>query len=477
MVYLIGAGSGHAGYISVYGATILKKADCIIYDRLINMKLLENIKENCECIYVGKENKHHTMKQEEINSLLIQKSKEHKIVVRLKGGDCFVFGRGGEEGIALYDAHIPFEVIPGIPSFIGGLATAGIPITHRAVATQIRILTAHGKNDEPLDIDFASIKDNETTVFMMALSSLESIVNKLLEFKDESFPIAIIYNGSYPNQKVLVSTLGSVLSDFQKDPFPSPCLIVVGNVINLHEKLDFLSQKKSIAFSRVSSDSSRLSDELMTLGYIVNEYHVRDLKMNQDSLASFIPSKYTHIIFSSKFGVQCFFQSLKKEHIDIRSLSNIKFFVIGASTGKELIKYGIYPDYCPEYYTSEELCKLLIDRIPKDSHLLICTIKGNEEKWNPLMTSFESDLVFLYDNIEKEIKWNTLYEDAIVFTCSSAVTATLSKIEIPKNVLIFSIGPKTTETLMSYGYTNIIQSKQADYSSLVECIEENLPMI
>ena len=472
MVYLIGAGPGDSGLITLKGYTYLLQADCIIYDRLTNPDLLKNVKENCECIYVGKENHHHTLSQDKIIDLLIEKAKQYKMVVRLKGGDNYVFGRGGEEGLALYQEKIPFEVIPGIPSFIGAPAYAGIPITHRGIATGIHILTAHGKNDEPLDIDFSSIKDNETTIFMMGLSKLEEIVTNLLKYKNSNFPIALISNGTNENQSVLISTIGNVLEDILRQPMVSPCLIIVGNVIQYHKQLDFISRKPSIAFPRVSSDTSYLKESLEYKGYQVNEYFVSNLKPISHSLKYVELKNYTHIIFSSKFGVQCFMNALKEEKIDIRNISHLKFCVIGQSTGKELEKYGIYYDYCPEYYTSEELCKLLLNQVESAS-ILICKVFGEVTKWDCLKTKFKVNLIDLYENIPTKDVFK-IKENAIVFTCSSAVIQTLSKVKLSNTCKIFSIGPKTSETIKNFGYNNVIESKQADFTSLSECIERNL---
>ena len=470
MVYLIGAGCGNKDLITVKGLFILSQADCVIYDRLIDPALLKVTKETCERIYVGKENCHHILSQDKIIELIIEKSKQYRTVVRLKGGDSYVFGRGGEEGIALYNSNIPFEVIPGIPSFIGGLAYAGIPITHRGVSMGIHILTAHGKNNEPLNIDFSTIQDNETTVFMMGLSKLEEIVSNLLNFKPATFPIALISNGTTIHQKVLISTLGNIIKDYQQSFIESPCLIVVGNVVDLHKQLDFYSRKPTIAFPRVSNEESSLYQSLVLDGYQVNQYYVSSLKRIKNDFPDL--KKYTHILFSSKFGVDCFMAELKRNKVDFRNLASLKFCVIGKSTGNQLIQYGIYPDYCPEYYTSQDLCTLLLNELDENSSLLICKVEGEVEKWNELKNKFKVETLDLYKNVSNNIELD-IQEKAIVFTCSSAVHETLSKTKLKKDTVIYSIGPKTSQTIESYGYT-CIQSKQADFASLVECIESTL---
>ena len=170
-VYLVGAGPGDPGLVTVKGLELIQKADCIVYDRLSAPELLSYAKEDCEFIYVGKADRHHTLLQEEINELLVTKAKEHACVVRLKGGDVYVFGRGGEEGAYLRDHGIKFGVVPGISSAIAGAAYAGIPVTHRGLATSFRVITAHNRLDQTTDMDFASMLDEkETLIFLMGLS-------------------------------------------------------------------------------------------------------------------------------------------------------------------------------------------------------------------------------------------------------------------------------------------------------------------
>ena len=202
-------------------------------------------KKECECIYVGKANRNHTMVQEDINALLVAKAKENKIVVRLKGGDVYVFGRGGEEGLFLKENNIPFEVVPGISSSIAGLAYAGIPITHRGIATGFHVVTAHNKKDELADIDFnAMARSEDTCVFLMGLSKLNEIVEHLLEAgKRKDSKVAVISNATLPKQDVVIGTLETIIDEVEKHPLASPALIVVGEVVSLREHLNFFENR------------------------------------------------------------------------------------------------------------------------------------------------------------------------------------------------------------------------------------------
>jgi len=243
-VYLVGAGPGDYKLITLKGLEAIREADVIVYDRLINEELLKEAKKNCEMVYVGKKSNQHTMKQEDINTLLVKEAREGKIVTRLKGGDPYVFGRGGEEGIVLYSNNIEFEVIPGITSSIGGLCYAGIPITHRDHASSFHVFTGHLKNDdEELEWD-SMVKLNGTLVFLMGMSNLEKIVSRLIEYgKDPNTPVAIINWATTPKQYTITEKLDQIYQLAQEKNITSPSLIVIGDVVKCREQLNFFENK------------------------------------------------------------------------------------------------------------------------------------------------------------------------------------------------------------------------------------------
>lgn len=234
-VLLVGAGPGDPELITVKGLAAIRTADCIVYDRLVSPDLLKEAKPGCELIFVGKENHHHTLPQDEINALLAKKAGEHARVVRLKGGDPFVFGRGMEELQYLRARGIACAVVPGVTSAVAGPAAADIPVTHRGVAQAFHVYTAHDRNDALADLDFASMRDDRATyVFLMGLSKLEEIVARLLSAgKTSSTPVAVISQATLPTQRVVRGTLADIVARAASAALASPAVIVVGNVAQL----------------------------------------------------------------------------------------------------------------------------------------------------------------------------------------------------------------------------------------------------
>ncbi len=240
-VYLTGAGPGDIDLLTVKALRVVQQADVIIYDRLANPDILQQAKSGCEFIYVGKEDSHHTLPQEEINELIYQAALKYEIVVRLKGGDPLVFGRGGEEGIYLRERGITFEFIPGITSAIAVPEYAGIPVTHRGVTVSFRVVTGHESKKAQSQIPWENYKTDDTIVFLMGLHNLDKITKKLIEIgKPKEHPVAVISKGTTPDEKTVVGTLEDIYEK-AKD-LPTPALIVVGEVVNLREQLSWFEK-------------------------------------------------------------------------------------------------------------------------------------------------------------------------------------------------------------------------------------------
>ena len=242
-VYLTGAGPGDIELLTVKALRLVKEADVIIYDRLANPDILKEAKSGCEFVYVGKEDSHHTLPQDEINEVIYQNALKYKIVVRLKGGDPFVFGRGGEEGIYLRERDIKFEFIPGITSAIAVPEYAGIPVTHRGITASFRVVTGHeSKNKDHSQIPWENYKTDDTIVFLMGLHRLKTICKKLIDIgKSKDCPVAVISRGTTKDEKTVVGTLETVW-DLAKD-LPTPALFVVGEVVNLRKQLSWVEEK------------------------------------------------------------------------------------------------------------------------------------------------------------------------------------------------------------------------------------------
>ncbi|WP_455756361.1 uroporphyrinogen-III C-methyltransferase [Sulfurimonas sp.] len=236
-VYLTGAGPGDIELLTLKAARVIKEADVVIYDRLANPDILEMAKNGCEFVYVGKEDGKHIVPQDDINEIIYQNALKHENVVRLKGGDPFVFGRGGEEASYLFDRDIKFEIIPGITSAISGPAYAGIPVTHRGVSASFRVVTGHESPDKKVSqIPWDNFKTDDTIIFLMGLHNLDKISKKLMEIgKAHDYPVAVISKGTTKDQLVVVGTLENIVEKAKN--IPTPALIVVGKVVELREQL------------------------------------------------------------------------------------------------------------------------------------------------------------------------------------------------------------------------------------------------
>ncbi|MEW5813996.1 MAG: uroporphyrinogen-III C-methyltransferase [Spirochaetota bacterium] len=363
-VYIVGAGPGDEDLFTLKGARCLAGADTIVYDHLTSESLLTFSPEGCEKIYVGKESFRHTMSQAEINKLLVSKAKEGKTVVRLKGGDPFVFGRGGEEALALAESGIPFEVVPGVTAAVAALACAGIPITHRGLASTAMLITGHempGKTES--DIDWKTISAVVgTIVFYMGVKNLPVIVKKLVENgKPSVTPAVVVQWGTLNKQRTVTGTLDTIAGEAERAGITPPAIIAVGEVISLRKKLRWFDIKplfgKRIVVTRSRSQAPGLSRELKRLGADIVEFPTIDIvrlkDLNRLDGAIDRIKSFTWIVFTSVNGVAIFFERLFEKKLDSRSLAGIKVAAIGPETGIRLQSLGIKPDLIPETFTSE----------------------------------------------------------------------------------------------------------------------------
>lgn len=489
-VWLVGAGPGDTGLMTLAGKEAIEKADCIVYDRLANDEFLSWCREDCEKIYVGKENHHHTMKQEDINRLLVKKSLEYHNVVRLKGGDPYVFGRGGEECIALLEAGVRFETIPGVTSAIAGLSYAGIPITHRGIASGMRIVTAHNKNDELADIDFESMAaGNETLVFMMGLSKLDEICTRLMKAgMDKEMPVAVISNATTKRQKTVVASLKDIAEKVRNaEEIVSPALIAVGQVVKLRDKL-FVSDNtlgNQYIIPKIGEEKSALAELVRKKGLNPIEIQVGHIDEINVKISKKLFIENEIIIFTSTNGVKCFFSNLNKRGLDSRSLNDCKVAAIGRKTAEELCRYGIIADIIPEQQNSDYLAEIIRKKCSDSTNILY--VKGKNVK-NSIIDSLREvgniTCLEVYENKKTEFDAeerqqviNITREAAgILFTCASNVERFFD-IFRAEEVLpelshkrIISIGKKCSEALDKEGITNYIQAEKSDYEGIVEAI-------
>lgn len=487
-VYLVGAGPGDAGLITVNGMNAIKNADVIVYDRLANPKLLKYNQKSAELVYVGKTAKNHTMKQEDISQLLVDEASKGKTVVRLKGGDPYVFGRGGEEGQLLYHNSVDFEIIPGITSGIGGLAYAGIPITHRDHASSLHLITGHLKSEEDeLNYD-ALAKLDGTLVFYMGVANLKNIAMGLCNAgKNINTPVALISWATHPSQQTVTTTLDEIINDRFAVSIKPPSLIVVGTVINLRKELDFFEKKplhsKRIIVTRARAQSSSLVDSLEQLGAQVIECpSIKIVPKNSSELKNAISKldTYTHLVFTSQNAVQIFMDELLLK-ADVRKLSHLKIASIGEATSNELLKYGIKYDLMPQRYIAEELGQLLIEDVDANCNILLPRAEGAREVLIEMLEKVcKVDEVKIYKAEIETLDEDTLEElskgaDYITFTSSSTVSNFYNMLDdnlIDKlnETKIISIGPITSETIRQHGKIVYAEASVYNIQGILETI-------
>lgn len=480
-VTLVGAGPGDPGLITVKGLRAIQAADCIVYDRLASPQLLEEAKPGCEMIYVGKASRNHTMKQEEINQLLVRKSMEYENVVRLKGGDVYVFGRGGEEGLFLAEHGVPFTVIPGVSSCIAGPAYAGIPITHRGHSLGFRVVTAHDRNDALADLDFQSMANSkETCVFLMGLSKLGEIAAQLMQAgMPGSQKAAVISHATTPEQKTCVSDLAHIADDVQKARLSSPALIIVGNVVSLQAKLDFFEQRplfgKRYLIPKIGAAPTRLRELLQAHGAAVDEFQVGNIVTAQTTLSPALFETGSWLIFTSQNSVSAFFEILTANKLDLRSLAGCNIAAIGTKTAGALQAHGLYPDLVPGSYHSDALAGELKRRLSGNERVLYLKAKNADSHWTKTLDGCcHLEEIPVYENQPVTPDTSSLQPlssyDGVLFTCASSAKRLINALGTGFGTCtLYSIGPKTTSALIAHGISFIQEAPASTYEDLVRC--------
>ena len=376
-IILVGAGPGGKGLLTLRGLEALGEADAVVYDRLVSEDILSLIPSSAEKIDAGKSPGSHPVPQPEINRILVEKAEEGKTVVRLKGGDPFVFGRGGEELDIPAEKGIPFEVVPGVTSAVAALSEAGIPVTARGVASSFHVITGHQKGDEPLQIPFDALaKAGGTLVFLMGMGALPRLSEGLLSAgMDPETPAAIVENGARPEQRKLLSTLARLPEEAAAMGLHSPAVIAVGAVCGLsgrygwREKLPLHGQK--IIAGRSGSAEGKLLRLLERMGASVYDLPL----IRTDPLPGPVPPELLDsrwLTFSSKTGVRCFFARLLESGLDTRALSGVKIAAVGRATAAALREKGILPDLVPEQFDGEHLGKALAERTEPFDLITLC---------------------------------------------------------------------------------------------------------
>lgn len=482
-VYIVGAGPGDIELLTLKGKRIIEEADCIVYDRLINPNILNYTKKETELIYLGKGNTEGGVIQNEINEIIVKKALEGKIVVRLKGGDPFVFGRGGEEIQELLKKEIEFEEVPGITSSISVPAYAGIPVTHRGLARSFHVFTGHTMengewhNFEPI------AKLEGTLIFLMGIKNLSLIVNELLKNgKNPKTPIGIIEKGATANQRVTTGNLDNILEIAEKRCIVPPAIIVVGEVVNLRDSFNWFEKSKlfgkKILVTRDIKQSEEFSKEIEKLGGIAIELPFIKIEGKLSKITKENLKGFSALLFNSPNGVREFFDKLD----DIRDINNVKIGVVGSKTKEVIESYRIKPDFMPNEYLVDKLAEEAVKYTKDGDKILIVTSDISPcdiEKYNLLYGRiFEKLEAYKTKKIirNKDEVIKSLKEvDTVTFLSSSTVEAFMESIKndlgILKDKKIISIGPVTTTKIKEYGLNVDKEAKKYSVSGIIEILK------
>ena len=491
-VWLVGAGPGDIGLFTLKGAAVLQQADVVVYDSLVGEGVLAKIPEHARLINVGKRANHHTMVQEDINKVLLEEAEKGNKVVRLKGGDPFLFGRGGEELELLSENGIPYEIVPGVTSPISVPAYNGIPVTHRDFCSSLHIITGHKRAGQEYDIDFKALTQTKgTLVFLMGIAALEDICKGLLAGgMDSDMPAAVLQKGTTAGQKRVVATVGTLKEEVDRQGIETPAIIVVGKVCSLadkfawYEKLPLAGWK--VLVTRPRQHISKTADLLRQKGAEVLELPsictvpVEDNGRLYEAFEKL--DTYQWIIFTSPAGVEIFFDEMDRKEMDVRSLGQAKIAVIGEGTKKKLKEHHLLADFVPDVYDGDTLGAELAKELQGNEKILIPRAEAGNKKLTELLeqTGAKVDDIATYTTcyeksrlIDEKKELETGSVDCVVFTSASTVRGFVEGtkgLDYTK-VKAACIGKQTKAAADAYGMQTRM-AKKATIESLIELVEE-----
>ncbi len=491
--YLVGAGPGDPGLATVKCQQCIQKADVLVYDALSSPKLLDWAKSDCEMVFVGKRAKNHAMPQDEINALIVRETEAGKCVVRLKGGDPMIFGRGGEEAAELAEAGVSFEIVPGISSTIAGPAYAGIPVTHRDHCSQLTLFTGHeDPTKAETSIDYAHLaKTPGTRVFVMGVARIRSITESLIAGGESSdTPMSLTRWATTGRHRTIVGTVGTMADIVDKENFKSPAVAVIGDVVTEREKINWFESKslfgKRIVVTRTREQAGALSVALDDLGADTVELPTirTELPDDQIEFAAMVTDVHTYdwVIFTSPNGVKYFFDAFYATYADARSFGGARIAAIGPSTAAKLKEYRFTTDVMPDEHVAEGLVKAFTDESIENQTML--WVRPADAR--PIVSEGLSALGAIVDEC---ISYKTVAEtedktgaqeyikengaDMITFTSASTVEHFFALgLEWPEGCVAASIGPVTTTALLAHGHAPAVEARKSDIPHLVEAIEE-----
>ena len=490
--YLVGAGPGDLGLVTLRAKQLIQRAQVIVYDYLCNPEMLQWAPETAEIIYAGKKAGAHTLKQDEINALLVELARAGKQVVRLKGGDPFLFGRGGEEAQALAAAGIPFEVVPGVTSAIAAPAYAGIPVTHRGIASHVTFFTGHenpAKTESSIDFD-ALTKMGGTQVMLMGVERIEAVAQKMMEHGVRAdLPVALIRWGTTGRQEVICGTLQDIAQQVAERNFAPPAIAVFGEVVSLEKELHWQDQRplagRRIVVTRTRKQAGALSGQLRDLGAEVIELPTIRIEPPSDlrAFAELVQDAHAYdwIVFTSPNGVTSFFEMFYKLYDDARDIGGARIAAIGAATAQRVRSFHLKVDLQPEEFVAEAVVKEF--KKEGDIENLRILIARAEEARDLLPKELGAlgaivDVAFAYrtvaetnDRTEARSRLAKEGADMITFTSSSTVENFLGLgLPWPEGMKVASIGPITSKTARDRGLTIGVEATRHDIPGLVDAI-------
>lgn len=502
IVYIVGAGPGDPKLISVKGLECIKNADVVVYDRLANKQIINNAKINAEIIYVGKAAGKVIYSQPEINELLFNKAQEGKFVIRLKGGDGFIFGRGGEEAAYLNGKGTNYEIVPGISSAYAVPAYAGIPVTYRGISSSVSFVAGHEDiTKSKSTINWSELaKNTDTVVFLMGMKNLKLITEELLNHgKNKNTPVAVIRRGTTPSQKTIRGTLDNISQKIKNAKISPPAIVIIGDVVNLRENIMWYEKKplfgKKILITRAKDQAEEFANKIYELGgeplffptikiVDADSYEKFDStidKLDKDRKA------YDWIIFTSSNAAKKFFRRIFSLGKDIRIIGSLKVAVVGKSTKKVLEQFGIKADFVPDKFVAESIVEGLKKIVKTEEKILFPKAKVTRDVIPDELRKIgvAVDELVVYKTVAENNPPREILDelkdggiDYITFT-SSSTAKNFAKLvgDTSSNIIsrakICSIGPITSKTLNELGYKVEIEAKEYTTNGLLAAITKD----
>jgi uroporphyrinogen III methyltransferase / synthase len=493
VVYLVGAGPGDPGLMTARSLELIARAETILYDRLIPPGALDGAREDAELVYVGKQPGVPSVPQEEIGQRLIEAARAGKSVVRLKGGDPFVFGRGGEEGEALHNAGVEFEVVPGVTAGVAATAYAGIPVTHRDDASAVAFVTGHedpAKEESAIDWE-ALARFPGTLVFYMGVKRLANNATALIDAgRDRDEPAAAIERGTWPGQRTVQATLGTIADAVDREAVKAPALIVVGEVAARREQLEWLERRplhgRRVVVTRARAQASGLAATLRELGSEVVELPAIRIepRIDSDEVRQVVGALgvYELICLTSPNGVRLLFEAMEAAGVDTRALAGVTVAAIGPGTARALAERGVLADVVPERFVAEGLIEALEDMEVAGARVLVARAAEARDVLPDALRErgAEVEVLPLYETVREAPALEEIEAaqsaDYVTFTSSSTVTNLTAALgdRFPRDARIVSIGPITRETIREAGLEVDVEAERHDIDGLLQALLDDV---